>query len=149
MDSNTIFSIFFILIIAAIGFFLVRGRQASDPDGELSIFEYGQLLLQADQTACIIVRGIQEEWRTGDLTDEQRTPLAIKQLKEIYPQIDEAELTRIVKSAVYLLRLGAGKQVDKVMEYVPDELPTLNPTGSTILSNSSPSLRSDYLQGHP
>ncbi len=135
MDSNSIFSIVFILIIAAIGYFLVRGRQQSDDDGQLSIFEYGQLLLQADQTARIIVRGVQEEWRNGTIKDEDRTHEAVKQLKEIYPQIDEPELIRIVKSAVYLLRLGAGKQVDKVMENVPDELPTLNTvTGSGYLS---------------
>lgn len=121
MDSNTLFSIVFILIIAAIGYFLVRGRQATDPDGELSILEYGELLLQADKTARIIVRGVQEEWRNGTIEDDQRTHEAVKQLKEIYPQIDDKELIRIVKSAVYLLRLGAGKQVDKVLESVPDD----------------------------
>lgn len=136
MDSNTIFSIIFILIIAAIGFFLVRGRQASDPDGELDIFEYGQLLLQADQTARIIVRGVQEEWRNGTIEDDQRTHEAVTQLKELYPQIDDKELIRIVKSAVYLLRLGAGKQVDRVMESVPDELPTLN----TMTGRNAPSV---------
>jgi hypothetical protein len=85
----------------------------------MDIFTYGQIFQQAELTARIIVRGVQEAWRTGELDDDEREPDAIDQLTEMYPELDEEDLRRIVKSAVYLLRLGAGKQVDRVMEQIP------------------------------
>lgn len=108
------------IIIALIGYVLYRRMKSNDPDGEMTVFEYSHLIMQAEQTARIIVRGVQEAWRTGELEDDQREDDAIDQLAEMYPELDEDVLRRIVKSAVYLLRLGAGKHVDRVMEQVPD-----------------------------
>jgi hypothetical protein len=94
-----------------------------------------QTSLPMDNCSCkprasIIVRGVQEAWRTGELADDEREEDAIEKLVELYPELDEDDLRRIVKSAVYLLRLSAGKQVDRVMEHVPE--PQLSSTGTTI-----------------
>ena len=107
------------IIIAFIAYALYRRMKANSPDEEMTVFEYSHLILQAEQTARIIVRGVQEEWRTGNLEDDEREDDAFDQLAEMYPELDEEVLRRIVKSAVYLLRLGAGKQVDRVMEQTP------------------------------
>lgn len=119
MDTQIIFNTIVILIVLAIFYVLLRRSRKTNPDEEMTVFEYSHLILQAEQTARIIVRGVQEAWRTGDLEDDEREDDAIDQLAEMYPELDEEVLRRIVKSAVYLLRLGAGKQVDRVMEQTP------------------------------
>lgn len=120
INPTIIFNIVVVAIIVVIFCVLWRRQQATDPDGELDVFGYGQLLMQAEMTARIIVRGIQEAWRTGELADDEREVDAIEKLVELYPQINEDDARRIVKSAVYLLRQSAGKQLDKVMEQVPN-----------------------------
>ena len=117
-NPTVIFNTVIVLLVLVIAYLLLRRSQAADPDEELDIFAYGQLILQAEQTARIIVRGVQEAWRTGELEDDEREEDAIDQLAELYPELDEEMLRRIVKSAVYLLRQAAGKQVDRVMEPV-------------------------------
>lgn len=119
LDANFIFTLVVLLLIAVIAYFLFRRHEAQDPGSELNVWEYGQIFQQAELTARIIVRGVQEAWRTGELGDDEREPDAIDQLAAMYPELDEEDLRRIVKSAVYLLRLGAGKQVDRVMEQIP------------------------------
>lgn len=125
----TIFNVIVGIIIAIISYALYRRMNATDPDGEIDIFTYGQIVLQAEQTARIIVRGVQEAWRTGELEDDEREDDAIDQLTEMYPVLDEETVRRIVKSAVYLLRLGAGKHVDRVMEQIPDHAQSQIPSG--------------------
>jgi len=118
MDTaNILFSIFFVLLIGGLFYALFRREKETDT---LTIFDYGQLLLQAHEAAKIVVQGIQEAWRTGEIADDERETDAIEKMIELYPQLDEDEIRRIVKSAVYLLRKAAGKQVDRVMEHVPD-----------------------------
>lgn len=129
MDINPtiIFNTVVILIVIAVFYVLIRRHQANDPDGEMTVFEYSHLIMQAEQTARIIVRGVQEAWRTGELEDDEREGDAIDQLAEMYPELNEETLRRIVKSAVYLLRLGAGKQVDRIMEQAPNNPPDGTP----------------------
>lgn len=119
-NPTVIFNAIIVVLILGVFYFLLRRSWTADPDAEMDIFEYGQLILQAEQTARIIVRGVQEAWRTGELDDDEREEDAIDQLADLYPQLDEVMLRRIVKSAVYLLRKSAGKQVDRVMEQIPE-----------------------------
>lgn len=154
-NPTVIFNTVIVLLVLVIAYLLLRRSWAAHPDEELDIFEYGQLILQAEQTARIIVRGVQEAWRTGELEGDEREEDAIDQLAELYPELDEAMLRRIVKSAVYLLRQAAGKQVDRVMEQIPPASAGLaGGTGGIILpggtisnSNSGASLR-DITEGH-
>jgi hypothetical protein len=131
ITPNTLFSIFFVLLIGGLFYALLRRHNFGDSDG-LTIFEHGQLLLQAHETAKIVVQGIQEAWRTGQIADDEREQDAVEKMVELYPQLDEDELRRIVKSSVYLLRKAAGKQVDKIMEHVPEMEPIVQPSRSDI-----------------
>lgn len=118
INPNVLFSIFFMLLVGSILTALIWRRKQGDTE-EITIFEYGQILLQAHEAAKIVVQGIQEAWRTGEIADDERETDAIEKMIELYPQLDEDEIRRIVKSAVYLLRKAAGKQVDRVMEQIP------------------------------
>ena len=118
IDPTLVFNAIFVVLVLGIAYVLVRRLQTTDADA--SAVQYADLFVQAERTARIIVRGVQEAWRTGELEDDEREDDAIDQLAQLYPQLDEIELRRIVKSAVYLLRLGAGKQVDRIMENVPE-----------------------------
>jgi hypothetical protein len=124
-----IFNIVVGLIIGIVGYALYRHHKTEGE--EMTVLEYGQIFQQAEQTARIIVRGVQEAWRTGELEDDEREQDAIDQLAELYPQLNEEELRRIVKSAVYLLRLGAGKQVDRVMDLIPEAHKVHIPEGTS------------------
>lgn len=122
MDApNILFSIFFLLLVGGVTYALFkRGEPSNEPSVEPNIFAYGGLLIQAHETAKIVVQGIQEAWRTGEIADDEREDDAVEKMVELYPQLKEDDLRRMVKSAVYLLRWGAGKQIDKIMEQVPE-----------------------------
>lgn len=118
MDINPTFIFNIVVGLVIVGIFIAIVLR-SKPTEETNIFEYGQLLLQAHESAKIIVQGIQEAWRTGEIADDERETDAIEELAMLFPQLNEDELRRIVKSAVYLLRQAAGKEVDKIMEQLP------------------------------
>lgn len=147
-NPTIIFNTIVVVLVLGIFYLLLRRSWAAHPNEEMDIFAYGQLIFQAEQTARIIVRGVQEAWRTGELEDDEREEDAIDQLAELYPELDEVVLRRIVKSAVYLLRQAAGKPVDRVIEQIPPasgfKLPISNAIGNL---NVSPGLN-DITEGH-
>lgn len=116
MDNPTVvFSVLAALVIIALFYVLLRRMQAADPEGELDVFDYGSLLVQAYEAAKVIVQGVQEAWRTGEIEDDEREEDAVEKMVELFPQLDEDVLRRLVKSAVYWLRQTAGKELDKVL----------------------------------
>lgn len=148
-----IFNVIVGILIAIIAYVLYRRHQAADADGEIDIFTYGQLFLQAEQTARIIVRDVQEAWRTGELEDDEREVDAIEKLVELYPMLSEDDLRSAVKSAVYLLRQSAGKQLDRVMEKIPQPRIEVDGSGALTLppiltrENSTPGAGAMHTQG--
>lgn len=118
MDINPTFIFNVVVGLVIVGIFIALVVR-SKPTEETNIFEYGQLLLQAHESAKIIVQGIQEAWRTGEIADDERETDAIEELAMLFPQLNEDDLRRIVKSAVYLLRQAAGKEVNKIMDQLP------------------------------
>lgn len=117
MDINptVIFNAVVLLVVLGLMFLLVRRSQAADPNRQLSIFEYGQLLIQAFETAKIIVQGVQEAWRTGEIEDDEREEDAVEKMVDLFPQLNEDDLRRSVKAAVYWMRQVAGKELGKML----------------------------------
>lgn len=115
INPTVVFSVLAALVIIALFYVLLRRMQAADPEGELDVFDYGSLLVQAYEAAKVIVQGVQEAWRTGEIEDDEREEDAVEKMVELFPQLDEDVLRRLVKSAVYWLRQTAGKELDKVL----------------------------------
>jgi hypothetical protein len=87
---------------------LLRQRQPQSEE-MLSFTDVGTLVVQASETALELVAGAEQLWLTGRLPKDGRFRMVYNQLAEIYPDLNEDQLTTTIEAAVYWLKMASGQ----------------------------------------